>query len=228
MTDIEIQRLAALHLEDLAYVALSARADGVGFELYPTLKDDTRIRLRSRIRQIGRYDWPTSMREDPSVRRGYTLRQCYRLITALILLDAYLPPSLVMMIARNNEFGFLDVISRRLAEPLDFGAHANDSIGVIVPGEIRDVAGFPISTDTEPDRVHFLPRASLDALWAGKHDSGGARLTVDIATAAISVWRWLIGRRLFDDAARIALLEEARLYERSPSYLPVAGKQLRR
>ena len=100
-------RLGSAHLDDLAIVVLTNSPGSDPVTLRPALGTDERARLRARLKLIGRHDWPSSMQEDPLIRRGYTLRQCCRLMVALLLLDAYVPPSIAVPLARNNELMFL-------------------------------------------------------------------------------------------------------------------------
>ena len=228
MIDPDAQRLSSAHLEDLAYIILSARSDDDRFDLYPHLEDELRGRLRSRIKQLSRYDWPSSLREDPAFRRGYTLRQCCRLAIALLLLDAHLPPSLVVLIAQNNERGFLFAIAERLANPTRHSASASDQLAVILPAEIKDALAFPGWADHQPTRVRFILRSDLATAWTGDLAGPGARLIVDVGTAATALWRWISGRRLMDDTARLALVAGVDSMKGQAAFEPVAARRLRR
>ncbi len=99
MTDSSIARLPSALLEDLAIIALTARPNLTDINIHPDLGEKPRATLRARLKQISRHDWPATRNDDPQLRRGYTLRQCFRLITALLLIDAQLPPSLAIPIA---------------------------------------------------------------------------------------------------------------------------------
>lgn len=221
-------RLASAYLEDLAFIALSARPDPEIFDLYPDIEDTMRTRLRSRIKQLSRYDWPSSLREDPSLKRGCTLRQCYRLVVALLLVDAQLPPALAVMLAQNNEFTFLRAIAARLRDTSALIPDGNDLIAVIVLGEIREALAFPDWLNVEGGRVRLVKRDSLSAAWAGDLAGPGARLIVDVATAGSAVWRWLNGRRLMSDIARVDLLGELDRRRPEDGYALVAERRVRR
>lgn len=227
MTESDIQRLPSPHLEDLAFIVLSARADGIGFNLYPDLSDEVRTRLRSRIKQLSRYDWPSSMRDDPSFRRGLTLRQCLRLAVTLLLLDVHLPPSLAVMLVQNNELGFLRAAGKALGSSADRSTAADD-VAVILATEIQDTLEFASRTEVQEERVRFVHRNNLVRLWSDDLTGSGARLIVDVATAAAALWRWISERRLMSDIARIVLLAEIDGASRKPDFKRVADRKLRR
>lgn len=228
MTDPSRDRLSSAYMDDLIYIALSARPNDEGFALHPDLDESMRARLRSRIKQLGRYDWPSSMRDDPAFRRGYTLRQCYRLVTAVILLDAYLPPSLVVLLAQNNEVSFFRAIAQRLHNPSERQASPNDLIAMIVPGEIRDALAFADWSSLDEHRVRLIQRHDLAEAWSGNLAQAGPRLAVDVATAALAVWRWISERRLLDDTVRQVFLAEVDSLDPEAGYEPVARMRRRR
>lgn len=221
------ERLPSSHLEDLAYIVLSARAGEPSPELYPDLDADTRARLRSRLKQLARYDLPASMTEDPALRRGYTLRQCCRLTVALLLLDAHLPPSLVVMLVRNNEVSFLRAIAARLSGPASHPSADEDWLAVILPAEIQDALALAARSGLEPDRVRLVRRSELSLIWSGDLAGPSTRLVVDVAAAAGAMWRWISGRRLMTDVARTALLQEMES-ERGTGFASAAERRLRR
>lgn len=225
MTDSDTQRLPSPHLEDLAFIVLSARGDGEGFSLYPDMSDETRTRLRSRIKQLSRYDWPSSLREDPAFRRGLTLRQCLRLSVTLLLLDAHLPPSLAVMLAQNNELGFLRVAAEALEQP---AAGTDGTVAVILATEIQEALGFPDRILLEEQRVRFIRRNELAQLWTDDLAGSGARLIVDIATAATALWRWISERRLMNDLARVELLRDVANASDRAGFERNAERRLRR
>ncbi len=215
-------RLAASYMEELAYFTLTARADSTALDLYPNISDDARHRLRVRTKQMSRYDWPSHMGEDPALRRGYTLRQCFRLMVVLQMIDAHLPPSLAVRVARNNELGLMDVIAARLNQPERLTATANDAIAIMLPAEIRDLlSGTGWSNSLQ---LQFVARGDLSDLWANSLDAPGTRLAVDIGAAAASLWRWLSGRRLFDDSARTHFLGEIAALADQPRYADVPSR----
>ncbi|WP_311270833.1 hypothetical protein [Sphingobium sp. WCS2017Hpa-17] len=207
MSDSDIQRLSSGHLEDLAYIVLTARADGQAINLYPDLSDQLRKRLRSRIKHLSQYDWPSSLRNDPALRRGFTLRQCCRLMTALLMIDAHLPANKAVPLARQHERQFFRAIAQRLHAPSDL-ASPDDEIAVITSGEIRDALGFPEKHSLLTPPVRFIARNDLPHQWSSHLADPGARLALDVGTAAVALWRWISGRRLMDDAARTQLLAE--------------------
>ena len=208
MIDLPAERLPSSQLEDLAFIILSARADQAEFDLYPDLDSTTRSRLRSRLKQLSRYDFPSSLGNDPALRRGYTLRQCCRLAVALLLLDDYLPPSLIVALVRNNEIGFLRAMMARLTSASPQKATSSDLLAIVLPAEIQDALAIPCWQSAEPERVRFIRRSDLTHLWSGDLAGSGSRLVVDVATATGALWRWISGRRLMTDVARTALIEE--------------------
>jgi hypothetical protein len=215
----EPPRLAARYMEDLAYFTLTARADSTELNLYPEIADDARHRLRVRTKQMSRYDWPSHVGEDPALRRGYTLRQCFRLMIVLQMVDAHLPPSLAVRVARNNELGLMDVIAARLNEPERLTVTASDAIAIMLPGELRDL--LPSANWPNSLRLQFVARGDLADLWTG---APGTRLAMDIGAAAAGVWRWLSGRRLFDESARIHFLGEIAELAAQPRYANVPSR----
>lgn len=228
MNDSDIQRLPSAQLEDLAFIVLSARANDEEFSLYPDIDDEMRARLRSRIKQLSRYDWPSSLRDDPAFRRGLTLRQCLRLSVTLLLLDAHLPPSLAVMLTQNNELGFLRVAGAALGVSPDLCSTDEGAVAVILATEIQDTLGFEDRADVQEARVRFLRRADLAQLWSGDLAGSGARLIIDIATAAAALWRWIGERRLMSDVARVGLLAEIEVTTDQPDFKRVADRKLRR
>lgn len=227
MTNLDVQRVQSPHLEDLAYVVLSAQRDGTGFSLYPDLTDEMRTRLRSRIKQLSRYDWPSSLRDDPALRRGMTLRQCLRLTVTLLLIDAHLPPSLAVMIARNNELGFLRAAGAALDPSTDRDVSASDRVAVILASEIQEALAFPGRADVQEERVRFISRSELKQAWSGDLAASGARLVIDITAAVTALWRWISERRLMSDIARSDFLTEVETVD-DANFVWVADRQLRR
>lgn len=218
MTDPAPPRLSSAYLEDLAHIALSARPDGSHFDAYPPLDDDVRWRLRSRLKQIARYDWPATLREDPALRRGYTLRQCCRLMVTLLLIDTHLPPSIAIALARNNELTILRSIAARLADPDRHEAGPGDLMCVVLPGEIRDAL---LSGDQDQDcrrQMFLIERGQTANLWADPWGAAGARLVIDVPMSAAAMWRWLAGRRLLDDTARLSLLADVERNAAEPGF----------
>ena len=228
MIDSNIQRVPSPQLEDLAFIVLSARRDGGGFTPYPDIGDETRTRLRSRIKQLSRYDWPSTLRDDPSFRRGLTLRQCLRLAVTLLLLDAHLPPSLAVMLVQNNERGFLRAAAAALSAMPDRRVTDDDAVAVIFATEIQDTLEFPDRAELQEERVRFVRRADLSQLWSGDFAGSGARLIIDVTTAAAALWRWISERRLMSDIARLELLEEISGVSAHGDFERVADRKLRR
>lgn len=227
MAELEPERLPSAYLEDLAYIVLSARADRPEFDLYPDISAEMRVRLRSRLKQLGRYDWPSSLKEDPAIRRGPTLRQCCRLIMTLPLLDARLPPSLAVELARNNEVGFLRAISAGFERPAGSGPAANDFFAVLLPAEIQEAIDFPDRDDGE-ERVRFLQREDLGQVWTDDCAGSGARLVVDVCTVAAASWRWLSERRLMTDGARTTFQTEVNDVKSGQPFQRIGDRPTRR
>ena len=228
MSDSPAQRLSSIYLEDMAYIVLSAIPDDDGGRLDHVLHDDSRTRLRSRLKQLSRYDWPASVAEDSALRRGYTLRQCCRLTVALLLLDACLPPSLAVALARDNEGSFLNAISHRLTDTDRRHAADDDLVAAILPAEIRNATDASDWPDQQTARVRLVRRGDLFYSWSGDLAGPGARLLVDPATSVAALWRWITARRLLDDGARQALLREIECHKDAAGFMPIAGRLLRR
>jgi hypothetical protein len=226
MTDVLPERLSSSHLEDLAFIVLSARTDTSNINLYPEMRSDVRGRLRSRLKQLGRYDFPASLTEDKALRRGYTLRQCCRLTVALLLIDAHLPASFAVTLASSNELGFLRAMADRLARGIGT-AMPNDLVGVIKIGELQDIFAVPAWLATEPARVRFVRRDDIGGLWTGDLTGSGARLVVDVATATGALWGWVSARRLMTDLARTALIAEIE-YEEGAGFMAFEGEKMRK
>jgi hypothetical protein len=231
MTDSPNTRLASAQLEDLVIVALTARAVEDSVTLYPTLDDGRRATLRSRIKLIGRHDWPANLREDSLLRRGYTLRQCFRLVTAVTLIDAMLPPSLAVSIAMNNELTFLRAIAAGLRT---YGSKDNDTdadlICVIVLGDMWQQVDQVGWLRAETGRVRLVERAQLGQCWSESADlaSSGHRLLVDIATSARAVWQWLSSRRLMTKDDRLRLISAVDEDLAAPGYRHISDRTWRR
>lgn len=228
MTESNIQRLSSPHFEDLAFIVLSARSDQESFNLYPDIDDALRSRLRSRLRQLFRYDWPSCVRDDPDFRKGMTLRQCYRLTVGLLLVDAHLPPSLAVMLAQNNELGFLRAIAPSLEDYDGQRVSAQRMCAVVLATEIQKPLGFPDRTELEEDRVRFKRDGEIANLWSNDLSASGARTLIDISAAGDALWRWISERRLMDDTARLSLLSEITARSADSSFEPRGVKKQRR
>ncbi|WP_439540637.1 hypothetical protein [Sphingomonas sp.] len=192
MAEIPPRRLSAVHLDDLAIVALTTLPGTDPATPHPELDDDSRSRLRARLKLIGRHDWPSSLREDAQLRRGYTLRQCFRLMIALMLLDAHIPPSIAIPIARSNDVLLLRMIAARLAQR-DAAASSHDRLAVLSPGQFwewLDPAGW---VDAEPYRIRSIERSELANLWSEDLGLGtaGQRLVLDVGASAQTTWGWI-------------------------------------
>ncbi len=208
MTDVPQERLSSSYLEDLAFTILSARVHTSDVILHPELTDEDRARLRSRLKQLARHDFPASLTEDKALRRGYTLRQCCRLTIALLLIDAHLPASLAVVLARNNEPIFLRAIAKRLAAGPQSASGPEDLIAVIISGELQDALASAAWLATDSGRVRLVRRDGIGGLWSDDLSGSGARLVVDVATAAGALWNWISARRLMTDLALKGLLVE--------------------
>jgi hypothetical protein len=228
MTDSALARLPSTYLEDLAHIVLAARPDGTRFDPYPDLGDDVRSRLRSRLKQAGRYDWPSSLREDPGLRKGYTLHQCCRLLVVLLLIDTHLPPSLAIALARNNEMTFLRAIAARLAEHSRYDAALNDVMSVVLPGEVRDTLPADETDQGCRQQVFLVERGRMADMWAAPLCEAGARLVIDVSTATAAMWRWIASRRLMDDTVRLALIAEVDQAADQPGFRKLVEKVNRR
>ncbi len=228
MTDSPVQRLSSIHLEDMAYIVLSAIPDDDGARIDHVLHDGSRTRLRSRLKQLSRYDWPASVAEDSALRRGYTLRQCCRLTVALLLLDACLPPSLAVALARDNEGSFLTAIASRLLDTGRRHAVENDLVVVILAAEIRNTTDVSDWPDQQTARVRLVRRSELALSWSGDLAGPGARMLIDPATSVAALWRWITARRLLEDSARQALLRDIDRQKDAAGFIPIAGRTLRR
>lgn len=228
MTESRTQRLPSSHLEDLAFVVLSARSGEAGFNLYPDIDEALRSRLRSRLKQLSRYDWPSCVRDDPQFRRGLTLQQCYRLMIALLLLDVHLPPSLAVMIAQNNELGFFNAIAGSLGDASNQVPPNHRWLAVVLATEIQESLHFPGRAAAEEDRVRFVRQNDLGELWSDDLAYSGARIVIDIAAAATALWLWISERRLMNDTARLGFLAEVEAFSEHPRYEPRADRKLRR
>ena len=91
-------------------------------------------------------------------------------------------------------------------------------MAIVLPGEIRDA--LP-AIDPDQDvrrRVYLIERERLASLWDGPIRAAGARLVIDVSTAAAALWRWLSDRRLMDDSARLALIEDTALRSDEPGF----------
>jgi hypothetical protein len=212
MPDSPPQRLGSFYLEDLAIIALSASVDQDTLPMHLELDDDRRARLRSRIKQLGRHDWPSSLREDPLLRRGYTLRQCCRLIAALMLLDAHLAPSDTIALAKANELSLLRAMAPRLrASDAGQPVVGPDDLLVVVPlGELVSLVAAKRWRAERPQAMRLIRRSDLPSLWSADADLGfpGQRLAIDVGLAAAAAWWWMLERNLMNESEGESLLAE--------------------
>lgn len=230
MTDSTSPRLSASHLEDMAYVALTARAEAETLDLFPALADKIRSKLRSRLKQFARHDWPSSMQEDAAIRRGYTWRQCCRLIAALLMMDGHLTPSTAIPICRNNELAILRAIAARIGGEAPAPPSPTDPLIVLILGELWEQVDEAGSTRANPSRLRLVERRNLGDLWSADADlhAAGQRLVVDVGTAAETAWRWISERRLMPPSARHDLLDDLREHAGEPGFQVTPGRTLRR
>ncbi len=221
-------RLGATHLDDLAIVILTTPPGSDPSALRPELDEEGRARLRTRLKLISRHDWPASMKEDPAIRRGYTLRQCFRLMAVLLLLDAHVPPSVAVPIARSNELLFLRMITPQLTvvQP----EVASDQVAVVLLGDFWEWVDPAASAAAELCRVRTIERADLSTLWSNDHDLGsaGQRLPIDIAGVSRTMWRWIRSRNLMPDDALTELVAEIEALSAAPSYRAALERSKRR
>jgi len=214
-------RLASVYFEDLAIIALTARCGRVEPVLYPTLDDKRRSTLRSRLKLISRYDWPSNQKEDPDLRRGYTLRQCCRLIVALLLIDSGVPPAAAISIASNNEFGMLRAILNAQRTSTYLGeCQPTDEIAVIIKGDIWEQVDELGWNASKAQQVRFVARHSMKFCWSDEVDLGssGQRILIDISTAARAVFHWLVARRLVSREAVNAFWAEIVIHSAAPAF----------
>lgn len=211
MIDAPPLRFSSVHLEDIAIVALRGSPGGT-VTRHPELDEERRARLRSRLKHFSRYDWPSSLKEDPLLRRGYTLRQCCRLLVTLHLIDAFVPPGTAVPIASANELALLRLMAAAMPAPAaSAGARApTDMIAVIPLGDSSGLVATERWIAAESQRVRFLPRAELARLWStdAELDFPGQRLPLDLGASAAIAWEWIRERQLLPDEARLALIAE--------------------
>lgn len=216
------QRLGSAHLEDLAIVALSAFAEHRALSLHPDLDNGRRARLRSRLKQIGRHDWPSSLADDPLLRRGYTLRQCCRILAALMLIDAHLVPSEAIALAKANEINLLRAMQSALSavDGSPSGAISDDMLVVVPLGELISLVADRRWGAAQPQALRLIRRGDLPLLWSDKADLAfpGQRLVLDMGTAAAAMWRWIAGRGLMTSDALLELLAEIDVERRHRGY----------
>ncbi len=221
-------RLSSAYLEDLAIIAITTPLEAETLSLYPDLHVAKRSKLRARLKQLGRHDWPTSMKEDPELRRGYTLRQCFRLVSALALIDAQLRPGIAVAIAASNELEIMRVIFETIEAGKVPGK--NDRLAVCATGdlyELIDECGF---MRAEPNRLRWLQRNTLAELWSAEHDLAhpGPRVVIDIGQTARAAWHWMSERRLIPGDELGALAREIEAQEAEPGYRPGINRTNRR
>lgn len=138
--------------------------------------------LAWRTKQVQRQDWPTTLGQDPNIKRGYTPRQALRLLCALSLLDAGLGPTQAVAAASDNENTLLAIIRCAIGpRPL---SGAQRVLAMIRP---RLLDG-PVAQDSPEDGVIIEP---ITADEIGDHMAGAipgpAWLIVDIASQAKAV-----------------------------------------
>lgn len=224
----EPARLASVHLEDLAIISMKT-LPGVGpLSLYPDLDAAMRSKLRARIKQLSRYDWPANLTDDPLLRRGYTLRQCFRLVSALALVDAYLGPSTAVAIAANNELAIMRSILRAIRA--DESPPANDLMAVFIAGDLWQLAEADGFVAAEPTRLRWIERRSLNDLWTAEHDLEvpGQRVVIDLARITRVAWRWIHARRLMPSDAFDVFSDEITERDADPSYQHLSMRTTRR
>lgn len=229
MPDSLPQRLGSFHLEDLGIIALTALAKPGAQARHPELDDDRRAKLRSRLKQVGRHDWPSSLRDDPLLRRGYTLRQCCRLIAVLMLIDAHLAPSEAVALAQANELTLLRVIAQRLAAGEHQAANPDDLLVVVPLGELVSLVADQLWSAATPQALRLVRRDDLPFLWSGEAELAfpGQRLVLDIGLAVSAAWQWLVERDLMNDSARAGLLVEIEASDGKPGFAGEATPILR-
>lgn len=200
MSDSSTPRLKSLYLEDLAAVVLGDRHGDQPLDTVPIIDDKARQRLRARLKQIARLNWPVSLIEDPLIRRGYSLHQCCRILIALLLTDAHLPPAIVVAIARANERVFIEAMIERMEHDA-LADRADDQLAVILLADLVDLIGH--ERDVAVSAVTLMRRSDLLGLWSvsAGMDRPGQRLVIDVGRAAAVMWRWLRSRQLMPTEA---------------------------
>ena len=224
----EPARLASRHLEDMAIVAMTTTPGAEIPTLYPDRDAATRGRLRARLKQLGRHDWPASLKDDPRLRRGYTLRQCFRLVSALALVDAQLGPSNAVAIAASNELAIMRTIVAAIET--ESARSANDRLAVCATGDLWALIDEQEFAGVEPDRLRWLERRALAELWSGQNDLAcpGQRIVVDMGWIALAAWRWISARRLMPGDEFNAFRRELEVHTSEPGYRPAQGRTIRR
>ncbi|MEH6756948.1 MAG: hypothetical protein V7676_05510 [Parasphingorhabdus sp.] len=221
-------RLASAYLEDLATIAITTPPEAETLSLYPDLDVAIRTKLRARLKQLGRHDWPTSMKEDPELRQGYTLRQCFRLISALALVNAQLRPGIAVAIAASNELEIMRVI----LDAIETGKvpAKNDRIAVCATGDLCELIDEHGFMRTEPNRLRWLQRHTLAELWSAQDDLAhpGPRVVIDIGQMGRAAWRWISERRLIPGDELQALAREIEVQQAEPGYRPGINRTNRR
>ena len=211
MNESEPARLGSSHLEDMAAIALLARSNTGVANFYPVLDETQRSALRTRLKKISRYNWPATMKDDGQLRRGYTLRQCLRLVVALQLIDGHLAASIAVPIAAHNELATMRIIAHRL-QRADSAISDEDQLAVVALGELWEPVDPPAASAATLPRMRVIERGALPALWAHQTDLDfpGQRLVIDIGSAAMAVWTWMNARRLMPRAELDRLVEDVR------------------
>lgn len=219
----EPARLSSSHLDDMAIVALATPPGQSAACLYPDLDEATRAKLRARLKQLSRQEWPTSMRKDPKLRRGYTLRQCFRLASALALLDAQLGPSKAVAIASANELAII----REMVAGIGSGSElsAGGKVAVCIADDLWGLVDEQAVKDCQPLHLRWLPRDNLYDLWSATDlNCPGQRILLDFASVAQRVWAWISARRLLPGDELERLRAEIQAREDEPGYQAAQGR----
>ncbi len=144
--------------------------------------------LRWRLKQIQRQDWPSTLIEDPSLKRGYTVRQALRVVAAMALVDASQGPTLAVQICRDNENAILAIMHTRTQMRVAGTTAAEPLYGVLSPAILEVLDG-----DLNPDGAVRITPVSAHTLAKelAADETGRARLVLDfggLAHRALKTW----------------------------------------
>ncbi|HEV2567951.1 hypothetical protein [Sphingomonas sp.] len=198
-------RIPGKHLERIATIALLGGASddpdvegkprtGADWDQLASAVDpESRRLIRERLRTLTSWDWPDSLKSDPMLRSGHTVRQIFRITTLLALLESHLPPMQAVKIARDNEVGFLRAYASRLHPEalLRNKGRPHDLEGVLVlsGGALSAAMAPDIAPEAEVARVRLVARGRLGELWSARDpDDAEGKPTKAARAAAAPKW----------------------------------------